>query len=142
MKPMTSFLFSIALLFATGQAALAEKADAPASIDGTTLVNADQLIELVESNDDLVVVDSRKVSDFEKGHIPDSINLPNTETNSDSLAQLLPSKASPVLFYCNGAKCGRSVEACQIAVAEGYTKVYWFRGGIQEWEAKGYPVDR
>jgi rhodanese-related sulfurtransferase len=27
------------------------------------------------------------------------------------------------------------------ARAQGFTQVYWFRGGFPEWVAKGYPVE-
>jgi rhodanese-related sulfurtransferase len=37
-------------------------------------------------------------------------------------------------------KCGRSFESAKIAIAEGYSKIYWFRGGMEEWEGKGLPV--
>ena len=140
MKKLASILIPLALLLFISPMLAAE--EAPASIDGTTLVDAEKIIELVESLDDLIIVDARTVGDYDKGHIPDSVRLVNTETNADSLSKILSSKESPVVFYCNGVNCGRSVESCKIAVAEGYTNVYWFRGGIKEWEAKGFPVEK
>jgi len=133
---------SVALLatsFIAGSA-FAEKKEVPQFIDGTVRVSAEEMIDLVEQYDELVIIDSRKKSDVAKGFIEGSISLPNTETDAKSLAKHVASKSTPVLFYCNGSKCGRSVKASKIALAEGYTKVYWFRGGIQEWEAKGLPV--
>ncbi|MCG6969627.1 MAG: rhodanese-like domain-containing protein [Gammaproteobacteria bacterium] len=139
MKFTLNLIFcSVLLLVSTFVAA--EKKDVPDTLDGTTKVTAEEVIELVESMDDLVVVDARKSSDREKGWIEGSVGLPNTETNADSLAKLLPAKSTPVLFYCNGVKCGRSFESAKIAIAEGYSKIYWFRGGMEEWEAKGLPV--
>jgi rhodanese-related sulfurtransferase len=120
--------------------AVAEKADVPETLAGTTKVTAEEVIELIESSDGLVVIDARKSSDREKGWIEGSVGLPNTDTNADSLAKVLPSKATPVVFYCNGVKCGRSFKSAEIAIAEGYSKIYWFRGGMEEWEAKGLPV--
>jgi rhodanese-related sulfurtransferase len=142
MKKITSLLVPLTLLLFIRQGVLAEEANVSTSIDGTTLVNAEKVIELVESLDELIIIDARTTGDYTKGHIPDAIRLVNTETNADSLAKLIATKESPVLFYCNGAKCERSVESSKIAVAEGYSNVYWFRGGIQEWEAKGFPVEK
>ena len=133
---------SIGLLassFVAGSA-FAGKKEVPQFIDGTVRVSAEEMIDLVEQYDELVIIDSRKKSDVAKGFIEGSISMPNTETNPDSLAKHVASKATPVLFYCNGIKCGRSVKAAKIAIADGYSKVYWFRGGMQEWEAKGLPV--
>ena len=133
---------SIALIassFIAGSAHAGKK-EVAQFIDGTVRVSAEEMIDLVEQYDELVIIDSRKKSDVAKGFIEGSISLPNTETNSGSLAKHVASKSTPVLFYCNGIKCGRSVKAAKIAIAEGYSKIYWFRGGMQEWEAKGLPV--
>ena len=139
MKYMTNLFFCFALLLSSSLA-LAEKQDVPDTLAGTTKVTAEQVIELIENTDGLVVIDARKSSDREKGWIEGSVGLPNTDTNAESLAKLLPSKSTPVLFYCNGVKCGRSYKSAEIAIAEGYSKIYWFRGGMEEWEAKGLPV--
>ncbi|MDX1810588.1 MAG: rhodanese-like domain-containing protein [Gammaproteobacteria bacterium] len=120
--------------------AFAGKKEVPQFIDGTVRVSAEEMIDLVEKFDELVIIDSRKKSDVAKGFIEGAVSLPNTDTNADSLAKNIPSKSTPVVFYCNGIKCGRSVKAAKIAIAEGYTNIYWFRGGMQEWEAKGLPV--
>jgi rhodanese-related sulfurtransferase len=116
---------------------------APESIDGTKLVSAEQVVELVMNSSELVVIDARKASDRdEAGWIEGSIGLPNYDTTMDSLAKHIPSKSTPVLFYCNGVKCGRSVESSKKAVSLGYQNIYWFRGGWEEWTQKGLPVSR
>jgi rhodanese-related sulfurtransferase len=122
--------------------ALAEKADVQESVDGTTRVSAEEVIELLSNNPDLVIVDARKASDRAKGYIEGSIGLPDTETTQESLAANVPAKDSAVMFYCNGVKCGRSVKSAKNAVSWGYSNVYWFRGGWEEWTEKGYPVTK
>ncbi len=112
----------------------------PTSLDGASVISAEQVIELIGSNSNLVVIDARKDSDHQKGWIEGSHALPNTDTNPDSLAKIAPDKGAPVLFYCNGVNCHRSYESAKIALAAGYSKVYWFRGGMEEWETKGLPV--
>ena len=140
MKYIKNFaVFSLLALFLS-TAAYAEKKDVPAMLEGTQKVTAEEAIELIGSMDDLVVIDARKVSDHEKGWIEGSISLPNTETTPESLAKAAPSKSAPLLIYCNGVKCGRSYESAQKAMEYGYSKIYWFRGGMEEWEAKGLPV--
>ena len=116
------------------------KEDTPESLEGTTNVNAEKLIELMQSSADLVVIDSRKPSDRAKGHIEGSVALPDTDTNEASLSKALKSKSTPVAFYCNGVKCGRSYKAAKVAIGLGYTNIYWFRGGWDEWTQKGLPV--
>jgi rhodanese-related sulfurtransferase len=138
-KLLTLIAVGCTAFFVAHGAAMA-KEDTPPSLDGTTVVSAEEVVELIGSVDNLVVVDARKDSDHQKGWIEGSHALPNTETNADTLAKAAPDKAQPVLFYCNGVKCGRSYESAKIAIAAGYSKIYWFRGGMEEWEAKGLPV--
>lgn len=112
----------------------------PETIAGTTKVTAEEVIELIGELDDLTIIDARKTSDRNKGWIEDSIGLPNTDTTEESLTKAAPNKSAPILFYCNGVKCGRSVESSRNAIKWGYSKIYWFRGGMAEWEAKSLPV--
>ncbi|WP_210395653.1 rhodanese-like domain-containing protein [Motiliproteus sediminis] len=140
MKYIRSILtFLTAALFAVTAAAGDIQ---PMSFPNVTTVTAEELLDLVDSEDNLVIVDSRTRGDYDKGHIPDVAYLINTETNADSLAKILASKDTPVCFYCNGPKCARSGEAAQIAVEAGYSRVYWLRGGIAEWTEKGYPIEQ
>ena len=134
--------FITAWLVALVSPALAEKASVPEAIDGTTRVSAEEVIELISSKADMVIIDARKASDREKGYIEGSIGLPDTDTTEQSLASYLPGKATPVIFYCNGVKCGRSVKSAKNAVNWGYSNIYWFRGGWEELMDNGYPVTR
>lgn len=114
-------------------------ATSPEFVDGATRVTAEELIGLVEQHEDLVIIDSRIAGDRRQGYLEGSVSLPDVDTNCDSLAAIVPGVSTPVLFYCNGVKCGRGAKAAQIALACGYRNVYWFRGGFEEWLAKGYP---
>jgi len=112
---------------------------APEQIPGVTRVEAEEMLELVAREPRLIIIDSRIAMDRHQGHIEGSISLPDTETRCESLARVIPAKTRPVLFYCNGVKCGRSVVAVKIAQACGYTRLYWYRGGFEDWKEKGYP---
>jgi rhodanese-related sulfurtransferase len=111
----------------------------PEHIDGTKQVDAEGLIEVVGEIENIIIVDSRIPGDRKQGYIEGSISLPDVETTCETLAKHIPAKTSPALFYCNGVKCGRSAVAVKMAISCGYTNTYWFRGGFEEWLAKGYP---
>jgi rhodanese-related sulfurtransferase len=115
-------------------------ADTPDYIDGTVKVSAEELIELAEKFDNLILIDARKRKDREGGYIEGSVLLTDVNTNEISLAEAVPTKDTPILFYCNGSKCRRSAISAKKAVSLGYTQIYWFRGGWEEWIAKGLPV--
>jgi len=111
----------------------------PESIDGSTLVDAEGFIEVVSKTPDLLIIDSRIPGDRKQGYVEGSVSLPDVDTTCDSLAKLVPNKHTATLYYCNGVKCGRSAKAVKIALECGYSNIYWFRGGFEEWLAKGYP---
>jgi PQQ-dependent catabolism-associated CXXCW motif protein len=51
----------------------------------------------------------------------------------------LANKNRALAFYCE-AGCWMSWNAAKRAVAYGYHHVYWFPGGMRDWDAAGYPV--
>lgn len=119
----------------------ATAADAPANIAGATTVDAPALIDLVGAAPDLVILDNRKPADYNEGHIEGAIRLIDTDiTGPESVAKVVPSTDTPVLFYCNGMKCGRAAKAVEKAVSYGYTKVYYYANGMDEWRAQGLPL--
>ncbi|UCB54448.1 MAG: rhodanese-like domain-containing protein [Thiotrichales bacterium] len=117
-----------------------ESYTSPDAIDGTRKIDAEKLIDLVNRNDGQIIIDSRISSDRKLGYIPGSISLPDTDTDCESLARIIPDKSDPVVFYCNGPKCRRSDNAVVIAKNCGYSNIYWYRGGIEAWKAKNYPI--
>jgi rhodanese-related sulfurtransferase len=132
------FLFTVfsSLLLISLQAGAIKS---PETIEGTVRVNAEEFIDLVGKIPDLIIIDSRITGDRKQGYVEGSVSLPDVDTTCATLAQKIPDKATPTLFYCNGVKCGRSAKAVKIALSCGYSKIYWFRGGFEEWLAKGYP---
>lgn len=128
-----------ASMFCMAFSAFAET-KAPEFIDGTKRVTAEEVVELATNTPDLIIIDARKTSDRESaGWIEGSVGLPDYDTDAETLAKHVPSKTTPVLFYCNGVKCGRSVKSSKVAVESGYKNIYWFRGGWEEWTEKGMP---
>jgi rhodanese-related sulfurtransferase len=130
----------LAAMLATNPANAADDYTSPETIAGSVRIDADELIALADKHEGLVIIDARMRSDRKQGFIPGSISLPDTETDCASLAGVIPSKHSEVVFYCNGPKCKRSDHAVAIAVGCGYDRVFWLRGGIEEWLHKNFPT--
>jgi rhodanese-related sulfurtransferase len=130
------------LLILLVPAAWADKPTAPPAIEGATNLSAEQAVRLIVEEPALVVIDARKDDEFAKGHIEGAISLLDTRMTPESLARHVPSKETPVLFYCNGARCMRSTNAVNKAKQWGYRNLYWFRGGWVEWTEKQLPIAR
>lgn len=122
-------------------ASFAARADAPMEIAGATTVDADAIIELITNEPNLIILDSRREGDFNEGHIEGAVRLIDTDvTGPDVLEAHIPSKDAPVLLYCNGLACGRAANVVQMAVDWGYTNVYYYALGMEEWRAQGLPL--
>lgn len=48
--------------------------------------------------------------------------------------------AVPMIFFCEGSECWESYNAALRAEKLGFTKVYWYRGGLFAWKAAGLPI--
>jgi PQQ-dependent catabolism-associated CXXCW motif protein len=51
-------------------------------------------------------------------------------------------KDTPLVFYCASVECWMSYNAALRAVNLGYTQVFWYRGGIEAWQAAGHSVQQ
>jgi len=49
-------------------------------------------------------------------------------------------KGRALVFFCSGARCWLSYNAALRATRAGYSKVYWYRGGVDAWRAAGLPT--
>jgi len=131
----------VTLLLVTGMnlSFATDKKEPPLLVTGTIKVSAEELLDVAAKMPDLLIIDARIPEDRKQGYIEGSVSLPDVDTDCVTLAKVIPKKSTPVLFYCNGVKCGRSVKSSRIAIKCGYSHVYWFRGGFEEWKAKNYP---
>ena len=117
-----------------------EKPHAPEQIDDVEIVTAEEAIELILDNPDMPIIDSRKKTEFVKGHIEGAVSILNTDMTESDLREVAPDKNGVILFYCNGERCLRSTDAIHKAKSWGYTNLIWFRGGWKEWTEKRLPV--
>ena len=135
----TTLITGVFLLFSTTVLA-EEKPYAPESIQDVVIVSAEQAIEMILSTPELLVIDSRKKTEYLKGHIEGSINILNTQLEREDLERIAPDKTKAILFYCNGVRCLRSTDSINKARSWGYSNLIWFRGGWKEWTDKRLPV--
>ncbi|MGB0681657.1 MAG: rhodanese-like domain-containing protein [Magnetovibrionaceae bacterium] len=102
-------------------------------------------------DDSFVVVDMRTVEWRTKATIPGSVHIPYTEV-AMRLDELGCSKksdgtfecASPkkVVGFCNGPVCPQSPMAMKAMIREGFPaeNIYYYRGGMLDWDALGLSV--
>ena len=94
-----------------------------------TQISQEEAARMMRANDDHVIVDVRRQDEYEEGHIPGAILIPN-ETIGTEPPALLPHLDQVILIYCRSGN--RSKDAAQKLADMGYTNVYEF-GGILDW---------
>ncbi|MEZ5826221.1 MAG: rhodanese-like domain-containing protein [Geminicoccaceae bacterium] len=115
-------------------------AGAPSAIAGAITVDADTVITMLTEQSGTHLIDSRKTSDYDAGHIEGAVMITNDAMTEDNLIEVIGSHDAPVIFYCNGASCGRAADAAEKAVSWGFTKVHYYYGGVEDWKSLELPL--
>ena len=85
---------------------------------------------LMDSESGYIIIDARTQSEYDEGHIPGAILIPEYEI-ADRAEKELHDKNQLILVYCRSGR--RSKIAAEELVKLGYTNVKQF-GGIIDWE--------
>jgi len=92
-------------------------------------ITAEEAKARMDSGAQIIILDVRTEEEYNAGHIPDAILIPN-ETITDKMPDLLTELDAEILIYCRSGN--RSAQAAKKLIAIGYTDVYDF-GGIIDW---------
>ena len=92
-------------------------------------ISQEEAKEMMDRADGHVIVDVRRQDEYDAGHIPGAILIPNESIGCDS-PEALPDYDQIILIYCITGN--RSKQAAEKLAAMGYTNIYEF-GGINTW---------
>jgi len=102
---------------------------------GIEHISAEEVYEIINSDQDYMTLDVRTLDEFNEGHLEDAVHIPVDELE-DRLDELPQDK--PIIVYCKSGI--RSSTAANILVDNGFTMVFDMGEGILDWIDKGYPV--
>ena len=112
----------------------------PATLPGATVINTYQLVTRLKARDagttSFWLIDARGCTT--EPTIPTSICL-----NPDTIGALetqVPDKSTEIVAFCHDGACPMSFQMASQALADGYSDVVWYRGGINAWMAAGGPT--
>jgi rhodanese-related sulfurtransferase len=107
---------------------------------GTPNVDASALKRMIDSGEDMVILDSRPFDEFSRMSIPKALNVPGAELVL-RIADLAPSPATTVVVNCAGRT--RSIIGAQSLIDAGVpNKVMALRNGTMGWTLAGFTPDR
>jgi len=92
--------------------------------------------KMLESRNDILLVDVRSPEELREGSIKGSILIPFFSVMRGQ--HNLPSD-KPIILVC--AVGGRSYAAGQMLAAKGFQEIYNLSGGMSAWKKAGYPVE-
>jgi len=150
-KNWISNMFLVLFLVIPAVALAAGDPDTPTILNGAKIVSAEEVKKIVDQKA-ATIVDTRNPLNYGKGHIPGAIlieykgkseNVPNFDDSIDQFdSTKLPSdRGAKIVFYGHGTTGWKGYKAAVKAVKAGYKNVLWFRGGLEEWDKKGYPKE-
>lgn len=123
---LTAALLLLALAGCGGTDAGTSEAPAPEA----RTITQEEAQQIMDSGEDIVIVDVRTEEEYAEGHIPGAICIPN-ETITTEMPAELPDPDQKILVYCRTGR--RSGEASAKLAAMGYTDINDF-GGITTWK--------
>lgn len=99
------------------------------------VVSTGQLKAMLDAKKDFTLIDARTTTEYADAHIVGAISIP--ENKFEESLNLLPAdKNKPLVFYCNGVKCGKSKKAAAKAVTAGFKNITIYNEGFPVWEEK------
>lgn len=96
---------------------------------GYTQISQDEAKQMMEQDGTQIIVDVRTQEEYDSGHIPGAICIPNESIGAEPPEEL-PDLDQIILIYCRSGN--RSKQAAQKLFDMGYTNIYEF-GGINDW---------
>lgn len=92
-------------------------------------ITAQEAKQIMDTQEGYVILDVRTQEEFDQGHIPGAVLIPDTEI-MDKAEDVLTDKDQLILVYCRSGR--RSKLAAEDLVALGYTNIKEF-GGVIDW---------
>lgn len=104
-------------------------------ISGVTAIGASEAVRIANQQKG-VFLDIREVSEFDKEHIADSINMPLSKVADESDA--LKDQAQAIILVCaSGQRTGSAAKQLR---NKGFSNIYSLKGGLNTWKEAKLPL--
>jgi rhodanese-related sulfurtransferase len=100
-------------------------------------ITVQELKKLMDSGEEMVLLDCRSPESFNAEHIVSAQNLPWREA-PEKAKTMIPNKDMLVVTSCSSVTCDSSVHCAEQLKKLGYTNIREFSGGLADWMAQGF----
>lgn len=145
----TAACLLLGIFVLTGTSFSAGESETPTTLKACKVITAEEAKKLHDQK--VTFIDTRNPMNFGKGHIPGAVLIPysgkseNKPDFDDSKDQFdlssLRDKNTKIVVYGHGPTGWKAYKAAVKAAKTGYKNVLWFRGGLEDWEKKGFPKE-
>jgi len=105
--------------------------------EDVSVQEAFSLIEDNRGNADFIILDVRRASEYQEGHLENALNLDYYASGFAGELDRLD-KDKTYLVYCRSGS--RSSAAAGMMEELGFNNIYNLLGGITDWQDEGFPV--
>ncbi len=100
-------------------------------------ITTQELKQMRSEGQDFVLINTLDPEHFQETHIPDSVNVPQSEPGfADRVLELIGTKDRQVVVYCASRECDSSEQAADKLEQAGFNVVD-YAGGAAEWQQAG-----
>lgn len=129
MRRIAILLITAFLLQLTACSPKEQIMDGDGMVRSYSQISQEEAKQMMEKDDGHVIVDVRRQDEYDAGHIPGAVLIPNESIGTERPEEL-PDLNQIILIYCRSGN--RSKQAAQKLFDMGYTNIYEF-GGIIDW---------
>jgi rhodanese-related sulfurtransferase len=104
--------------------------------DSMKLISRDELRAKLDRGEEVKLVMALGPWAFRAKHIPGSIHFDSPEDAFEAL-----SRDDEIVVYCSNPNCVASIAAYHQLKNRGYQNVRRYAGGLEDWEAAGFPLE-
>lgn len=102
-------------------------------------ITREELKEMMDSGISFVLVNVLDPGAFANEHICGSINLPASTIGRDAARML--DRDETIVVYCSNTACEASAAAADKLASVGFSDIWRYEGGTEDWKAAGYCVE-
>ncbi len=107
----------------------------------TQTITRSEIIAALDKKELITFIEALPEKYFNDAHLPNAVQMNHDEVDAKA-AILLPNKSAKIIVYCSNASCGNSGKAAIRLTQLGYTSVYKYAEGKQDWIEAGLPIQK
>lgn len=104
-------------------------------------IDREALRRKMGDGDGPVLVEVLPRASYDAFHLPGAINVPVSSDDFSERIQAAADKDDEVVVYCQNADCDASPRAAERMDRLGFTKVFDYEAGKDDWRAAGLPIE-